>query len=129
MQILLIGAAVLAGLAFLAVAVVRFHPCQPAALRVPPTDRRPGWRVDPVGTEGYVRFWDGSRWALDAVRGDAAEAAGWTRPKRRFSPTAALRVAALAIIVPLMLITPLVTLAAFAISRMTFNLNLGGSNK
>jgi hypothetical protein len=123
------GIGVLAGLVFLLVVVLRARPGTTGKLNVRPRDVRPGWKSDPLGSKGRVRYWDGRSWALDTVAGDEATAATWQHPRTRFTPTHAIRAVAIAILVPLIAITPVVTLVAFAVTRIHLNMNLGGSNK
>jgi hypothetical protein len=128
-----IGVSVFLGLMFLLVVVGRVRPAAADPIVDRPKDVAPGWKHDPAGTPGQVRFWDGSQWATESVRGDAAAAANWRWPRRRYAPTKGLQTAAVAFIVPLMVLTPLVTLIAVVITQLhehpiTF-INLGGSNK
>jgi hypothetical protein len=125
----------LAALIFSLVVVLRASPQAKggrdalASLRRFPTDLRPGWKLDPAGTPDHVRYWDGSRWAVDSTPGDAAEASGWRPPRVRYSPSSVIRAVAISILVPLIALTPVVTLIALAITRIHTNINMGGSNK
>jgi hypothetical protein len=47
----------------------------------------------------------------------------------RYSPSSVIRAVAISILVPLIALTPVVTLIALAITRIHTNINMGGSNK
>jgi hypothetical protein len=127
MSVAFVGFSVFVGLVFLLVVVLR-STTPPRAEHLP-SELKPGWKADPSGRADAVRYWDGRQWATVSTSGDPERAASWPAPRRRHSPSSTLRVVGIAILAPLLVLTPIVTLLAMALSQLHSSVNMGGSNK
>jgi Protein of unknown function (DUF2510) len=122
------GLAIFGASLFLLVVLARSGPKFTDVSLPPPTDSSAGWKQDPTG-DGFVRFWDGSRWAALRERGTLGQASNWEHPVSFRTSSKAIRVLGLAILTPLVVVTPFVMLVSYALSRVATTWMTGGSNK